>query len=120
MADEATITTKLRFAKGSIDVNLEEIATTFTVAGTKYVKQTQEIGVVQEAIDLGDAGTGGYLLGINRDSTNFMTIAPDGASAECIRLEPSDVCLFRVQDASTPSGTADTAAVEFEYLLLEA
>jgi hypothetical protein len=49
-----------------------------------------------------------------------MEIRADTGVADLIRLEPGDVCLFRVTDDATPYGIADTAAVEFEYLLIEA
>jgi hypothetical protein len=120
MADEITLTSKLRFEKGGVEVFLEKVAASFTVAGTKYMKQTQEIGTVEEAIDLGDAGKGGYLMGINLDSSNFMEIHSGAGGTDLIRLEPGDVCLFRVTDDAVPFGIADTAAVEFEYLLIEA
>lgn len=121
MADEITLTAKLLFQKGDIDVDLEMVAQSFTVAGTEYIKQSQTIGTSAEAIYLGDTGKGGYLLGINRDATNFMQIIGDATdSTYLIRLEPGDVCLFRVDDGATPAALADTAAVQFEYLLIEA
>jgi hypothetical protein len=59
VADEITLTAKLRFEKDSTLAEFVESALSRTVAGTKYVKQTQEIGVAEEVIDLGDAGKGG-------------------------------------------------------------
>lgn len=120
MADEITLTAKLRFENDSTLAELVESALSRTVAGTKYVKNTQEIGTSEEAIELADTGVGGYLLGINRDDTNFMQIRSVSGDTDLVRLEPGDVCLFRVDDGATPFGIADTAAVEFEYLLIEA
>jgi hypothetical protein len=39
VADEITLTAKLRFEKGDTAVFFEEVAASFTVAGTKYVKR---------------------------------------------------------------------------------
>ena len=116
MADELTLRASLSFVKGSKAAALALALTTFDVAGGNYMSNVQNVGfAAEEALVLGDVGAGGYLIGINRDTTNFMEIRPATGVADLIQLKPGDVCMFRLATTATaPFVIADTAAVEFE------
>ena len=65
-------------------------------------------------------GGGGYFIGRNVDSTNFIEIRPNTGVADLVRLEPGDWCLFRITDDATPYAIADTAACVLEYVVVAA
>jgi len=78
------------------------------------------IGTSEEALDLGDCGTGGWFMAKNLDDTNFVSIRQGTGASDLIRLRAGEVCLFRLDaDATAPYIIADTASVDVEYLLLE-
>jgi len=119
MADELTLRVSLSFTKDGTTAELALPPTTYDVAGTKPLKNRQEIGITEEALLLGDAGVGGFLFAINRDDTNYIEIRPGTGVADLIRLEPGDPCLIRItDDATAPFAIADTAACELEYVLI--
>lgn len=121
MADELTLKASLSFTKGSTTVSLSLPATTFDVSGSNALHNRQVIGTTEEAILLGDAAAGGYFFGINRDATNYIEIRPATGAADLIRLEPGDLCLFRLtDDATAPYAIANTASCELEYVIVDA
>ena len=120
MADELTLRASLSFEKGSKVASLALALSTFDVAGGNALHNVQNVGITEEALLLGDVTVGGYLIGINRDATNFMEIRPGTGAADLIQLKPGDVCLFRLAPGATaPFVIADTGAVEFEYLIVD-
>ena len=120
MSNELTLSISLSFTKGDTALDFDLGPTRFDVSGSKAMKHRQEIGTSEEAILLGDAGVGGYFVGVNRDSTNFMEIRPGSGEEDLIRMEPGDFCCFRIADDATPYAIADTAACELEYAVVEA
>lgn len=125
MADEITITTSLSFVKGNVSESLSDTSLTRDVSGTKYVKGVQNVGFAsEEALDMGDILTGattspGYAFFRNLDATNFVTIRGATGIADTVKLLPGDVALFRLA-ADAPFVQADAAAVNLEYLIIEA
>ncbi len=120
MADELTLRVSLSFEKGSTEVDLAMLPTTFDVAGSNALKNRQSVGTSEEAILAGDVAAGGYFFGINRDDTNFLELRAGSGLADLIRLKPGDPCLFRITDDATLYGIADTAACELEYAIIDA
>lgn len=120
MADEITITTSLTFAKGTVSESLSDTSLTVDVSGTKYVKGVQNVGFAsEEALDMGDITAPGYAYFRNLDATNFVEIRPGTGVVDLIKLLPGDVALLRLV-ATAPFVQADTAAVNLEYLIIEA
>jgi hypothetical protein len=121
MADELTIRASISFTKGSKSASLSLGPSTFDVAGNAALHNVQEVGfAAEEALLMGDVAAGGYCLMVNRDDTNFVEVRPNTGVADLIRLEPGDVCLFRITDDAVPYLLADTAAVDVEVLLIDA
>lgn len=125
MADEITATGQLAFVKGGTTVTLPEGSTPFgvkiDVAAARFIRMRQNVGLTWEVLDLGDIATGGWFCAINHDATNFVQIRPVAADAAMVRLNPGEFCLFRMDAAATaPQAQADTAAVDLEYMLVEA
>jgi len=120
MADEATIRVSLSFAKGSTVVSLSLGPTKFDVAGSNALHNRQKIGTSEEAVLVGDVAAGGYFVAVNRDATNFVELRAGSGLADLARLEPGDVCLFRLTDDATLYAISDTAECELEYAIVDA
>lgn len=124
MANEITLNLDIRFQKGSSDIRLIAAdGLNIDVTGSRFIHNRQSIGTTQESLAIGETTpNGGYIVLINRDSTNFVDFAEGAGSAVyTVRLKPGDVACFRLGPSATaPEAKADTAAVELEYLLIEA
>ena len=119
MANELTVSASLAFAKTTYAVDMAKTGFQCTVTGTKFVHNVQAIGfAAEEAIQLGDVGTPGYAIFVNRDATNYVTIRPATGVADCIKLKPGDVAMFRFACAA-PFAIAAVAACNIEYVIIE-
>jgi len=119
MANELTVTTSLSFAKGSVkSVGLADSGKQYDVTGTKYFAGVQNVGVSPEPLDLGDITTPGFIYIRNLDSTNYVDVRMGAAGADVVRVNAGESHLFRLS-AATPYVTANTAAVDLEYFIVE-
>jgi len=120
MANEIGLSVIFKANKDSSSV-LERITDLLIdMAGTHVTHLRQEVGTSEEALVLGDAGVGGWLLAINRDATNFIGIRSGTGATDLVKLLAGEFSLFRVHgDATAPFVIADTLACELEYWLLE-
>ena len=120
MANEATITVSLAFAKGNVDsIARSKTAASFDVSGSKYHAAVQAIGTSEEAIVLGDVSSPGWAYFENLDSANFVEIRPNTGVADMLKLKAGEVAVCRLASDSVPYAIADTAAVNLEYLIIE-
>jgi len=120
MADELTLRVSLSFEKTGRLAELLLGPLKRDVAGNKPLSNVQSVGTAEEAIVVGDAGVGGYFVAVNRDATNFVELRGATGGADLVRLEPGDVCLFRLTDDATLYAIANTAAVDLEYVIVPA
>ena len=121
MANELTLSASLKFAKSSIDVLFSKSGIQLDVTGDDYAKMTQGVGITEEALDLGHIGTPGYCIMVNNDATNFVEIRPGTGVADLITIPPGGIAIFKFSaEVTAPFVIADTAAVQIEYLLVEA
>lgn len=124
MANEATVTAVLQFAKGNVSTkSLSATNKQFTVSGTNYLLETQSIPTTAggTAIKIGGLATVGLALIKNNDGTNYVQIMDAVSENVIMRLLPGEVALFRFDAAVTaPAAIAHTGAVQIEYLILEA
>lgn len=120
MANEGKVQVSLKFEKNSVSISVDSGTITFNVAGTNAIHNIQTIGTSEEALTLGDAGAGGYLLLINRDSANFVEIRQGTGASDFCRLLAGEAACFRLSpDATAPFAIADTAACDLEVFLIE-
>ena len=122
MANEITLSASLAFAKGTIASITRSVSSlSRDVAGSKVIVNVQNINTSEEAIQIGDAGAGGYMFLKNLDATNYVQIKPGTGDDPLIRLKPGDIALFRLDDsASAPYAQANTAACDLEVMLISA
>lgn len=120
MANELTLRCNLSYEKLGTTLSLLFGPTNRDVTGSKPIMNRQLVGTSEEALVLGDASVGGYLMAVNRDATNYVEIRPGSGLADLVKLLPGDVCLFRVTGDATPYVIANTAACELEYVLIPA
>lgn len=118
MADELTLSGSLSFLKNGVKVALDLSTLEFDVSGDDYIHATQTIGTSEEALGIGDLGTLGWALIVNRDDTNFVEVRPGTGVADLIKIKAGEFALFRFT-MNTPYMIADTASVLIEYVIIE-
>lgn len=119
VSDELIVRASLSFEKLGTVAELFFGPTSFDVAGNNSAHLRQNIGLVAEVVNVGDAAPGGYFIGVNRSAANFMKLSNGAAGAVLARLKPGDVCLFRLDDDATLYAIADTAGCELEYVIVD-
>jgi hypothetical protein len=118
VADEATVTTSLQFAKGSVDLTLSDAASTFDVTGTRYIRGVQAVGTSEEALDMGDLTDPGWCYMRNLDSANYVEVYAATGETAFMRLNAGEHACFRLV-AAAPYVKADTASVDLEYMIVQ-
>lgn len=120
MASTATINCTLEYADSEdADEALQITDLLATVATKKYIKNKQNIGITEEAINLGELTGLGWALFINRDDTNFIELRVSTGGAKFAKLKPGEFALMRLgTGAQSPYAIADTAACQMEYFLI--
>lgn len=118
MANELTVSVSLAFSSSGREAKKSYGGLQFDVSGNAYVHHIQNIGTSEEALDVGDLGTAGYMICKNLDATNFVEIRPGTGTADLIKLKAGEVACFRLA-LNGPYAIADTAACDLEYLIVE-
>ncbi|KKL17323.1 hypothetical protein LCGC14_2486730 [marine sediment metagenome] len=118
MANEATVTTSLQFAKGSVNLTLSDAASTFDVTGTRYIRGVQEVGTSEEALDMGDLTDPGWCYMRNLDTSNFVEVYAATAETAFMKLKAGEHCCFRLV-ATAPFVKADTGSIDLEYMIVQ-
>lgn len=118
MADEVTGIATMQFAKGNVSALKRTLSFSVDVSGDKYVSNVQEIGTSEEALEVGDVATAGWMWGRNLDSTNFIKLRMGSGAADLVKVKAGEPFLFRLA-GNTPYAIADTAACDLEYTIVE-
>lgn len=122
MADELTISMALKFlipGEDPIEMGRSEGVQKIDVAGTEALKNIQTVGFgAEELLEVGDVGTLGYFMGINRDSTNIIEMRGASGEADLVRFEPGELNCFRLAQDATPYVQAAVAACRLAYVLI--
>ena len=120
MANEVTVGVSLSFTKSGVTDSLSWSDLKFDVSGSKLTHVVHEITVAaDDLLDIGDITTPGFMIVRNLDDTNFVTIGGAASLAtQTIKLKAGECALFR-HAGTAPVASADTAAVNIEYLLIE-
>lgn len=119
MANELTLAASLKFVKGDRNVPFAKSGIQLDVAGDDVTFKTQNVGTSEEALDLGDVSTPGYILIYNEDATNYVSVRSGTGAANLVKIRPKAIALFECE-ASAPFVIANTAAVRIHYCLIEA
>lgn len=119
MANELTLSASLKFEKSGRKVDFSKPGVQLDVAGTDFVFQTQTVGNSEEALDIGDVTSPGYILIYNNDASNFIEVRAGSSEADVVKVRAGGVALFELATA-TPYVIADTANVEILFALIEA
>lgn len=121
MANEITITGKLEYADSeSADLSLEVLEKAANVATKKFIHHKQNIGITEEALDLGELTSLGWAIFINRDTTNFVNIKTATSGTIFAKILAGECAMFRFGSGVTaPFAIADTAACQLEYLIIQ-
>ena len=118
MANELTVSCSMRFSKSGREASQSYSGIRIDVSGDKITRVIQEIGTDEEALDVGDIGTAGYVIMKNLDDTNYIEIRPGTGEADLIKLKAGEVAMFRLA-LNGPYAIANTAACDLEFLLIE-
>lgn len=118
MANEATVTTSLQFAKGNVDLTLSDAASPFDVAGTRYIRGVQDVGTSEEALDMGDLTDPGWCYMRNLDASNYVEIYAATGETALMRLNAGEHACFRMV-ATAPFVKADTGSCDLEYMIVQ-
>lgn len=118
MANELTLTVSLKWVEGDLNVSRTINGLRIDTAGVKHYDAVQNIGTSEEAITLGEAAAGGYMLLENLDATNFIEIRPATGVADLIKLLPGDIALFRLTGDSVPFALANTLACNMRVTII--
>lgn len=120
MADELTITASLKFVKGDVSLSRSKSGIRIDVTGDKHIDMVQEIGTSEEALSLGEAGAGGYMLLENLDTTNYIEIRANTGVADLVKLKAGEVAMFRTAADAVPYAIANTAACDLRIIIIPA
>lgn len=121
MADELTISSSIRFVKGTapntLTISRSSASQRVTVSGMTGIQNVVSIGTSDEELSLGDIGTIGYCWFKNLDATNYLTIGPDGASYP-IKLKAGETAGPLRWNGAAIHALANTGACVLEYILV--
>lgn len=121
MAAEITVSASLQVDNGTIDDALSKVGIHFDWTTHKYTKIVQAIGTSEEAIDLGEVTSLGWIIAINLDNTNYVELRlGTGASNDMIKLPAKGGCaVFHAgSDMTAPFAIANTASCNVAFLIL--
>lgn len=90
------------------------------VAGSRYLENTQTVGIAEELLFLGDAGSGGLALLTNRGSgTDWIDVRAESGGANFLRLLPGVTNFVQLTPGVRPYVVANVDFVDLELILVE-
>jgi hypothetical protein len=120
LADEFTLNASLAYSDSEGSEEIMSIVDVLRSISTKlFVKHKQNIGITEEALDLGGLASLGWAFFKNLDETNYVELrSATGAGNDIIRIDPLCCAFFRFgSDVSAPFAIANTATVQLEYVI---
>ncbi|HVL15840.1 MAG TPA: hypothetical protein VM529_24930 [Gemmata sp.] len=83
-----------------------------------HAKVKHNVGLTEEAMELGTLASLGMCFIVNRDATNFVTVRFASGGDDAVKVRPGAFALFEFgPDVTAPYLIADTAACQVEYLI---
>ena len=120
MANELTLSALMEYSDSlstaeSLQVDQKQV--TVTIKRPLHYKQLIAFAS-DTALELGTIAALGWVLIINRDTTNFVTLKTAASGTIIAKLFPGEFCFFRIGSGITaPAMRADTGDCEVEYIL---
>jgi hypothetical protein len=121
MANEISLTASLSAFKAAVmqaALGLSVSNLPFTMTGNFEVQGIVSIGTSATAIPLGQVTTPHWAVFINKDTTNYVTLANGASGAVFARLLAGEPAFVPLDPTMVPYGTANTAPVIIQYLIL--
>jgi hypothetical protein len=119
MANELTLATSFGAVKGPISDQLSGNWTS-GLTGSNYIKTTQNISTVAQAINLGSLGSVGQYLVKNTDASNPVDLLSSTAGTTFCHLLPGASNLgYFPPTITAPAARASGAVVQIAYLITE-
>lgn len=91
---------------------------TVDLSGSRYIRNVQNVGTSQEALELGEIATPGYGIFHNLSTANPVFIRRATSESNAIRVGPGAWACFEFE-ATAPYVIATGAACDLEYLVFE-
>jgi hypothetical protein len=88
MADELTLSARVRYEKSDAALSRDLTERSFSVSGTPFLDQVQTVGTSEETVDLGDVTAGGVCIVENLDTSNYVELTPSSAGSKLVILYP--------------------------------
>ena len=121
MADELTYRANIALSKGGVEFSKALAQQSIDVTGDHMIWATQEIATSAENIQKGEITTVGFAMFHNTDATNYVEIGYDDTGFKpLIKLLAGEWCGPVRLSQSTPQAQANSAAVDLEYIIVEA
>lgn len=125
MADEITVSIRLQVAKGSLGIDKNPGDFTPDMSGSKYAAKVVAVGFAahEKVFESDDIGTEGWFYMQNTSAANFVTVGVQDGSSNYLPLAkmlPGEASLIRLAPGVDVYAQADTAAVNLEYVAVEA
>jgi len=96
-----------------------DLRVSYEADNKRYINGIQEVGAVEEALQLGDVATAGYVVLINRSTTINVQVGLTGSYP--ITLLPGQFCIFPPgAGALFAIAASDTADVEYHIFPVKA
>lgn len=126
MADEISITTRMRVVKSSLEIEKRQRTDTWDMAGDAYMDQVISVATTAAgvAITMASAiGTPGWCYARNLDATNYVDLGRQvgGTFYPMVKIQAGESVLFRLGCANNELyARANTSAVLLALTIVEA
>jgi hypothetical protein len=91
------------------------------IAGSRYIENTQQVGIAEEELFFGDVVPGGLVLLTNRGSdTDWIDLRAESGGANFTRLLPGVTQFYQFTPGVRPYVIASADYIDLELLMLEA
>jgi hypothetical protein len=119
VADEFTLNASLAYSDSEGSEEIMSVVDVLRSISTKlFVKHKQNIGITEEALDLGGLASLGWAFFKNLDETNYVELRVATGGSKIIRIDPLCLAFFRFgSDVTAPFAIANTATVQLEYVI---
>jgi len=119
MANELNINSSIQYDDGDVADSLDQSDLSVTLTTLKFTKVVQSIGTSDEAIQLGEVTSPGYIFVKNLDTTNYIELKNAVSGTKFCKVAPG-CCAGPFQFSSNvtaPAAIANTAACKCVFLI---